>query len=66
MDDEFYYLALSVKNRIIEECVAKYGNLKLASLKIFDGSIWLYRDDPILLNKHKNIGMNILPFGAMS
>jgi hypothetical protein len=45
MDDEFYYLALSVKDRIIEECVAKYGNLKRASLEIFDGSIWLYRDD---------------------
>lgn len=45
MDDEQYYLALAVKNRIIEECVAKYGNLKQASLKIFNGSIWLYRDD---------------------
>lgn len=45
MDDEFYYLALSVKDRIIEECVAKYGNLKQASLEIFGGSIWLYRDD---------------------
>lgn len=45
MDDEFYYLALSVKDRIIEECVAKYGNLRLASLKIFNGSICLYRDD---------------------
>lgn len=45
MDDEFYYLALSVKDRIIEECVAKYGNLNRASLEIFGGSIWLYRDD---------------------
>lgn len=45
MDDEQYYLALSVKDRIIEECVAKYGNLKQASLKIFNGSIWLYKDD---------------------
>lgn len=45
MDDEFYYLALSVKDRIIEECVAKYGNLKRASLEIFGGQIWLYRDD---------------------
>lgn len=45
MDDEQYYLALSVKDRIIEECVSKYGNLKQASLKIFNGSIWLYRDD---------------------
>lgn len=45
MDDELYYLALSAKDRIIEECVAKYGNLKRASLEIFDGSIWLYRDD---------------------
>lgn len=45
MDDELYYLALSAKDRIIEECVAKYGNLKRASLEIFGGSIWLYRDD---------------------
>lgn len=45
MDDELYYLALAVKDRIIEECVAKYGNLKLASLKIFGGQICLYRDD---------------------
>lgn len=45
MDDEFYYLALSVKDRIIEECVAKYGNLKRASLEIFSGQICLYRDD---------------------
>lgn len=45
MDDEFYYLALSVKDRIIEECVAKYGNLKQASKEIFNGTIWLYRDD---------------------
>lgn len=45
MDDEFYYLALSVKDRIIEECVSKYGNLKRASLEIFGGQIWLYRDD---------------------
>lgn len=45
MDDELYYLALSVKDRIIEECVAKYGNLKQASKEIFNGTIWLYRDD---------------------
>lgn len=45
MDDEQYYLALAVKDRIIDECIAKYGNLKQASLEIFGGSIWLYRDD---------------------
>lgn len=45
MDDEFYYLALSAKDRIIEECVAKYGNLKRASLEIFGGQICMYRDD---------------------
>lgn len=44
MDDEFYYLALSIKDRIIDECIAKYRNLNQASLKIFGGSIWLYRD----------------------
>ena len=45
MDDEQYYLALAVKDRIIDECIAKCGNLKQASLKIFNGSICLYRDD---------------------
>lgn len=45
MDDEFYYLVIAIKDRIIEECISKYGNLRQASLKIFNGSIWLYRDD---------------------
>lgn len=45
MNDEQYYLALAVKDRIIDECIAKYGNLKQASLEIFNGTIWLYRYD---------------------
>lgn len=44
MDDEIYYMTLSIKNRIIDECINKFGSLGKASKQLFGDKTYMYQD----------------------